>query len=138
MVEEMVEQVFYFSCSSFGIGHIAERSILTASQRNNLAAGITGFLFRTTTHYFQVLEGEPGSLKSTLDRIRVDDRHRDLKEWPPHNASDWCFPNWSMGYAIAEQQELMDAAFRDDVRRSTGEVIFRLRNLQRLRFSEEN
>lgn len=138
VVEEMIGQVFYFSCSSFGTGHIAERSILNSSQRNNLAAGITGFLFRTATHYFQVLEGEPSSLKATMKRIRVDDRHRNMKEWPPHSTIDRFFPSWSMGYAIAEQQEVMDAAFRNGVERPTGEVVLRLRNLAKLRFSEDN
>ncbi len=56
----------------------ALRSILSASRRNNQAAGVTGFLIFDRDSFLQVLEGPRDALDATMARIAQDDRHRDV------------------------------------------------------------
>jgi len=53
-------------------------SIARQSQRRNEKLGITGILLATTSHFFQVLEGEQEPLNWVYSRIMQDPRHRKL------------------------------------------------------------
>jgi len=53
-------------------------SIARQSQRRNEKLGITGILLATTSHFFQVLEGEQEPLNWVYSRIMQDPRHSKL------------------------------------------------------------
>ena len=70
--------------------------ILSVSQRHNIATGLTGVLAYFDGHFIQVLEGPSVPLTLTLDRIRADPRHEDLRIVGPTPVGERSFPDWCM------------------------------------------
>ena len=132
----MVAQGFYTSYAASDVGDFSDRDILHTSKKNNLASGVTGFLFRTETQYFQILEGKADILRETLKRIRADERHHGMKEWPLRQSSERAFSDWSMGYAILEQDTLLAAVYRNELPRPLRDVVADLYRLSRERYEE--
>ncbi|WP_439492965.1 BLUF domain-containing protein [Bosea sp. (in: a-proteobacteria)] len=75
----------------------ALRVILSVSRRNNLAAGVTGFLIFDRDSFVQVLEGPREALDATMARIAQDDRHRDVAVIDIRPISERVFQAWTMG-----------------------------------------
>lgn len=84
------------------------KRILEESERNNPEKEITGVLLYTSNRFVQFLEGTYDSIKKLYDKIRQDDRHRNvmlisLKK----NASDErVFPGWAMGGKAVDDQKV--------------------------------
>ncbi len=55
------------------------RTILHESSELNKAAGITGALLATDTHFLQVLEGDFQKLNETFMKIAGDTRHETIQ-----------------------------------------------------------
>lgn len=72
--------------------------ILKSSVRNNSRNGITGMLLYSRGNFLQVLEGEPGAVQATYDRICLDPRHRNTIELTEEPVLERHFSHWSMGY----------------------------------------
>ena len=64
-----------------------------ASQKHNIATGRTSVLAYHDGRFIQVLDGP---LTLTLDRIRADPRHEDLRIGGPTPVSECGFPDWCM------------------------------------------
>jgi hypothetical protein len=75
----------------------ALRAILSVSRRNNLAAGVTGFLIFDRDSFVQVLEGSRETLDATMARIAEDDRHRDVAVVDIQPIEERAFQAWTMG-----------------------------------------
>lgn len=84
------------------------RSILAASQRNNGADDLTGFLLFDRPWFFQILEGEHDQVISTYNRIQKDVRHDGVELMALRQMNRRSFPQWSMGGAMRglDQQEI--------------------------------
>lgn len=98
----MISQVFYISSSHFSPNNPIDKDILRVARKNNSRLGLTGCLFRSDRYYAQLLEGPEESVWRMMRRIRRDLRHFDIKEWPLTQAPVRTFPDWHMGYSIAE------------------------------------
>jgi hypothetical protein len=83
----------------------ALRSILSASRRNNQAAGVTGFLIFDRDSFLQVLEGPRDALDATMARIAQDDRHRDVSVLDVRPIGQRSFHAWMMGGCRRTPQE---------------------------------
>jgi len=93
----MLIQLIYASRCSRVLGPADVKDILSASQRNNTRAGITGALCLNNGIFLQLLEGDRTAVNALYHRLLKDDRHRDtaildLSEIPHRR-----FTGWSMG-----------------------------------------
>ena len=70
--------------------------ILLNAQRNNERDGITGALICRHDIYLQLLEGPAAAVKATLDRIRRDDRHVEIRTLVSEKVTERIFAEWEM------------------------------------------
>lgn len=78
-------------------------SILFTSRKRNMEAGITGALLYRNTTFIQFLEGPPAEIDALMDRIRVDDRHNNVRVLLVEAASERSFADWKMGFGIPQE-----------------------------------
>jgi hypothetical protein len=101
MSGELARLVYYSRNSIVGDGDALSteiQTILTASQRNNAQAGVTGALLFNAGCFGQVLEGPRRAVEATFERIQRDARHSDVSLLAFTPADSRAFPNWSMGF----------------------------------------
>ncbi|MFO7953448.1 BLUF domain-containing protein [Thioalkalivibrio sp.] len=72
--------------------------ILMQSRRNNPRSGVVGALYYGDGHFFQCLEGAPDAVHETVDRIRRDSRHEELRVLREQSLESPGFGEWSMKY----------------------------------------
>jgi hypothetical protein len=58
--------------------------------------------------FLQMLEGDPAALEETYGRISLDDRHNNLRLLMDTEMSSRMFPDWTMGFAHLDEDELAD------------------------------
>ena len=96
-------------------------AIFRASIRNNARDAITGALALPDGKFVQCLEGPELALTHAMDRIRADERHRNLTvlgEWPIEAR---LFRGWAM--ARPDPTPLTDQAFRIVTRDGSGAEV---------------
>jgi hypothetical protein len=71
---------------------IAERS-----ERNNLAASITGLLITQGPYFYGVMEGARRRVLARMEIIITDDRHHSLRILREEAVAERRFANWSFG-----------------------------------------
>ncbi len=111
--------------------------ILEKSRHNNAKVGITGALMFNSGFFAQVLEGPPGAIEATFERIQRDARHGEvtLLEFIPVERR--AFANWSMAFVGASEAGLDDLAETsgfDPSRLSGNELFEALRDLLQREF----
>jgi hypothetical protein len=67
--------------------------------------GVTGYLLRTRTQYFQLLEGGDDVLDDVVGMIRKDSRHTDMQILCDSTVNERRFANWAMGYHLVTEAE---------------------------------
>lgn len=92
----MLQLVYISTSRSAAIGEELLRSVLTASRRNNAAAGITGLLLVGGRRFLQALEGPADEVELAYDRIKRDDRHFAFVELGRREIAAPEFGPWSM------------------------------------------
>ncbi|WP_018176493.1 BLUF domain-containing protein [Thioalkalivibrio sp. AKL8] len=75
--------------------------ILMQSRQNNPRSGIVGALYYGDGHFFQCLEGDPDAVRETVDRIRRDRRHEEVRVLREQSLDTPGFGEWSMKYVPA-------------------------------------
>jgi len=78
---------------------VQDIGIMRQALANNGRDGISGFLHRTRTHYFQCVEGPNEAVDRLVVKIAIDHRHC---RFLPLLSSEVPFPlfsGWSMGYS---------------------------------------
>ena len=102
----MIYQLIYHShFMAVGAGpSSALRSILRASEANNLRDGLTGFLIFDKTSFVQVLEGEQSVVLEAYERISDDPRHAYLTVLDTRWVETRVFEGWAMGGHIASDE----------------------------------
>jgi hypothetical protein len=97
-------------------------ALLKRTRANNEASGITGMLLYRSGNFMQALEGPPEQVGATLERIRKDKRHHDLRVIADVMEAERQFSNWHMGFAhlddasvtgVAGFTEFLRFGFRD-------------------------
>jgi hypothetical protein len=71
-------------------------SVLMHARRANDRDGVTGALICRGDLYIQWLEGPEAQVRSTLERIKRDDRHLEVTPHVEEAASDRLFAKWAM------------------------------------------
>lgn len=103
----MLKRVLYSSHATHPRGHVSDIDILKTAQTFNADHGITGFLFRSNTHFFQVLEGEQSSLEALLNAVQSDPRHSSMKIHLYISTTGRIFNGWTMGYGDLTQPDAL-------------------------------
>jgi len=76
--------------------HVAR--ILLTSRKNNAKSGLVGGLYYGDNRFFQYLEGGEDEVRKTFDRIKGDDRHRNIITLIEEPIEARTFSDWSMKY----------------------------------------
>lgn len=86
------------------------RDILQSARQYNPALGISGGLIFTSRFFFQIIEGESGSVKELLEKIRHDPRHKDIQLIANAPLQERHFANWSMAHVHLDtlEYEMLD------------------------------
>lgn len=71
--------------------------ILKACERNNDKLDITGVLLYSDTHFVQYLEGDYKEIMGLYDKIKGDNRHKNVVLITTGNIKERTFPSWEMG-----------------------------------------
>jgi hypothetical protein len=120
-------QLTYISTATANLSRIDVADILRASRNNNAPAGVTGLLLYDGCRFLQALEGEPGMVHATYQRIKADPRHRAVVLLSQREVADRSFGDWAMaaqqvaissGETVADlvdrmTEELADASMRE-------------------------
>ena len=93
----MLIQLTYASRTSRILGPADIKDILSASQRNNARAGITGALCLNHGIFLQQLEGDRATVNALYHRLLKDSRHRDTAVLDFSEIPYRRFAGWSMG-----------------------------------------
>lgn len=101
-----MRQVLYVSTKSPS-AEISIGNILMASQRNNLAAGVTGLLYTDGVRFLQVLEGASETVTATFERIKKDPRHQAVVVLSDREISKREFGSWSMAHRRPQESSDM-------------------------------
>lgn len=72
------------------------KSILSAGQKHNPQAGITGVLVFDGHYFCQVMEGRRNVLQASFEKIRQDPRHHQVELIGLAEISDRAFNDWSV------------------------------------------
>jgi hypothetical protein len=86
---------------SFGV-HPQVNRILLQSRRNNRRAAVGGMLHYGEGRFFQYLEGQAGEVDRIYERIRHDERHRDVRLIDRAPIEARRFEDWSMKFVVLE------------------------------------
>ncbi|MCK7546843.1 BLUF domain-containing protein [Marinobacter koreensis] len=76
--------------------HVAR--ILLTSRRNNARSHLVGGLYYGDGRFFQYLEGEESDVLETFERIKQDERHRNIFTLMQGPLETPTFTSWSMKY----------------------------------------
>lgn len=76
--------------------HVAR--ILQQSRTNNPRLGIGGVLYYGEGSFFQCLEGERPVVEALIEKLRMDDRHKDFRIIHQVDIEERQFTDWSMKY----------------------------------------
>jgi hypothetical protein len=80
--------------------------MISKSQKNNFYLDITGMLLHLDGYYFQVLEGEEADIMELYEKIKLDDRHTEVKTVFIEHTDKRHFSDWSMGYTILRKVDI--------------------------------
>ncbi len=107
----MLHTLLYRSVAVHAFPHPSDLDILRAAWENNRKAGITGFLVRTRHHFVQFIEGPRDAVYRLQEELIVDPRHIEFEVLAEGPAEARQFPDWSMGYAEFEEDDVLKLAF---------------------------
>jgi hypothetical protein len=113
----MLQQLIYMSIAAKDLNAQDLEKILEVSRHNNALQHITGLLVIKGTTFLQVLEGDSEIIKPLFQKLKDDQRHREISiiSWETIEKRD--FPQWSMGFknlaTFSNHSELLDLSKLD-------------------------
>ncbi len=102
----MPYQLMYSSAASQPMGAADLEQILVDAREGNARRGITGVLVYADGVFVQILEGEQAAVRSVMERIARDDRHRRVKVFQQREVEARAFGEWSMAYLAPDRAAL--------------------------------
>lgn len=90
-------QIVYVSKLSIVLRDLEISQILESANRQNAAYKVSGILISRGDYFIQLLEGDREKVTETIQRIKVDRRHKEVKILIEHEVEKRLFPKWSMG-----------------------------------------
>lgn len=105
--------------------------LLEVSWARNLESGVTGMLLYADQQLIQVLEGRREDVEATMDRIRVDRRHRGIDVTLVEEIEERQFPEWRMGFRALDAAAVADLRSWTDYLEPGSELYEQSRRLGR-------
>ncbi len=93
----MLSSLVYLSSRPVEVTDEVIEDILKVAQINNKKLGITGVLLYSDTQFLQCIEGDYANLIALYDKIKLDDRHKQLFLLNLSPIAERNFPSWQMG-----------------------------------------
>jgi hypothetical protein len=81
-------------------------ALLLRARATNEDRGITGMLVYASRSFLQQLEGDDEDVEVVWDRIRMDDRHTELRVLADGPTGSRLFADWSMGFEHVTSADL--------------------------------
>ena len=107
-----LHHIIYHSLASGpeGMSPEALAELLRQARAYNQSHRLTGLLLYAaqTKEFVQVLEGPRNEVQQIYEKIAVDSRHKHAFVLHEGDAKNRMFPDWRMGFAQAETQDLRD------------------------------
>lgn len=100
----MLISLTYASRCARILGPADVKDILSASQRNNAKAGISGALCLNNGIFLQVLEGDRQAVNNLYHRLLGDPRHKDPAVLDFEEISARRFTGWAMGLLTSTEE----------------------------------
>jgi hypothetical protein len=103
-----VRRIIYCSQSTIDFSPDELVELLEAARERNAESQLSGMLLYCSQSFLQMLEGEPEAIDETYGRIALDDRHNNLRLLMDAEISSRLFPDWTMGFAHVDEDDLAD------------------------------
>jgi len=102
----LIYQIVYSSLASEKMPKSKLYQILRHARLENGKRNVTGILVFADNMFFQVLEGEEDVVRSLMQKITPDKRHRDVKIIFEGLLAAPAFPSWEMAYVSTNAKEM--------------------------------
>lgn len=102
----MLSNLVYVSVRKSNCTQEEIQKILDACKRNNGDIDTTGVLLYSDTHFIQYLEGEYKTILGLYDKIKQDDRHKNVVLITTGQIENRLFPSWQMGAKKINQDKI--------------------------------
>lgn len=126
-MSSLLRRILYISRIGEELTDIALRRIVATAQINNRRDDISGVLALAPGLFAQVLEGAPDAIGRTLQRIRQDPRHSDVRVVDDTATDSRMFDRWSMELLVDDVSAHLAVAVRDGQRQGH-ELVEHLRD----------
>src|SRR5690242_10164465 len=101
-----MRRIIYASRARHGFDTPELLELLDRARTVNDEHGVTGMLVYAGQSFLQLFEGEDGEVELVWDRIRLDDRHTDLRVLADGGVERRQFADWSMGFEHPSASDL--------------------------------
>jgi hypothetical protein len=116
----MLSQIVYVSVRKPICTEGEIQKILASCKKNNGKVDITGVLLYSETQFIQYLEGAYNEIISLYDKIKLDDRHKNVSLIASAPIKARTFPSWQMG---AKKFDTQSIEFKTDINHSEKEIF---------------
>ncbi|WP_430400504.1 BLUF domain-containing protein [Flavobacterium sp.] len=76
--------------------------LLQKSRFNNAQKNITGLLLYSEGNFIQILEGNKDEIQNTFEKIKLDNRHKNIITVINEPIKKRTFSDWKMGYSLVD------------------------------------
>lgn len=94
----MLHRIIYFSAAENHITETELQEILEKAKRNNELKKISGILFHIDGNIIQILEGFKENVIELFEKIKTDNRHKNVIKVIEDDIENRQFNNWNMSY----------------------------------------
>lgn len=102
----MLYSVVYTSLVADGVGKDDIDAIVASAQKNNPGLNITGVLFYKGGIFLQLIEGPKKAVLTLYDRIKEDERHKEVTTVYTGFEEDRNFTDWAMAYKDIQDMDV--------------------------------
>jgi hypothetical protein len=102
----LVHCVYCSAAAKTPVSSAELESLLEECRLKNSNVDVTGILLYQNGSFFQVLEGEHGTVEALFQKIGLDKRHHQTKKIIFEDIPTRSFAAWTMGYPKITTQEL--------------------------------
>lgn len=104
----MLKYISYVSEQSHSLSESDIEQLLNKSRSSNTTKGITGILIYFEGVFTQFLEGPEQAIDTLYQKIRVDKRHKQLRELFTGTSQERFYGDWSMAYKPLDYQRAQE------------------------------
>lgn len=101
-------RLIYCSYATIALNEDQLVALLESARDKNKRLEITGVLFYVDEAFIQILEGAQKEVEDLYNKIKVDERHEDVRIIDKKKITSRIFNDWSMGFCTLENYKTKD------------------------------